>query len=102
MAKINANYDKLATGYLEIARVLIPSSASIGVGSCAGIGDTTEPIVPAVLDGLHKGVTTFSQAESYCYPAFKGVTPLREAIAALIGSKREVGPTRFRQRRNSV
>jgi len=54
-----------------------------------GIGDTTEPIVSAVLDGLHKGVDDLSRPESYSgYGPSEGITPLREAIA---GFYRELG-----------
>ena len=64
MAKINANYDKLAAGYLfpEIARrtqTFLEAHPGVSVMRL-GIGDTTEPIVPAVLDGLHLGVDKLS------------------------------------------
>lgn len=87
MAKINSNYDKLAAGYLfpEIAR---RTSAFLDTNEDAqvmrlGIGDTTEPIVPAVLDGLRQGVDKLGNAGTYSgYGASEGVDPLREAIAA--------------------
>lgn len=88
MAKINPNYDKLAAGYLfpEIARRtnhfldLHPGVEVMRLG----IGDTTEPIVPAVLDGLHKGVDNLAAPETYSgYGPSEGVTPLREALADL-------------------
>ena len=88
MAKTNSHYDKLAAGYLfpEIARrtqTFLDANPGAEVMRL-GIGDTTEPIVPAVLDGLHKGVDDLSRAESYTgYGPSEGVTPLREAIAAL-------------------
>ncbi|MFP6900021.1 MAG: LL-diaminopimelate aminotransferase [Opitutales bacterium] len=87
MAKINANYDKLAAGYLfpEIARRtqgFLEAHPGVAVMRL-GIGDTTEPIVPAVLDGLHLGVDKLSKVETYSgYGASEGIAPLREAIAA--------------------
>ena len=64
MAKINSNYDKLAAGYLfpEIAK-RTNAFLNANPGSEVmrlGIGDTTEPIVSAVLDGLHQGVDDLS------------------------------------------
>ena len=88
MAKINPNYDKLAAGYLfpEIARrtnSFLDLHPGVEVMRL-GIGDTTEPIVPAVLDGLHKGVDNLAAAETYSgYGPSEGVTPLREALADL-------------------
>ena len=93
MAKINSNYDKLAAGYLfpEIAK-RTNAFLNANPGSEVmrlGIGDTTEPIVSAVLDGLHKGVDDLSRPESYSgYGPSEGITPLREAIA---GFYRELG-----------
>jgi len=93
MAKINSNYDKLAAGYLfpEIAK-RTNAFLNANPGSEVmrlGIGDTTEPIVSAVLDGLHKGVNDLSRPESYSgYGPSEGITPLREAIA---GFYRELG-----------
>ena len=87
MAKINSNYDKLAAGYLfpEIAR---RTSAFLETNEGAqvmrlGIGDTTEPIVPAALGGLRQGVDKLGNVGTYSgYGASEGVEPLREAIAA--------------------
>lgn len=87
MAKINANYDKLAAGYLfpEIARrtnAFLDANPGVKVMRL-GIGDTTEPIVPAVLDGLRLGVDKLGKVETYSgYGASEGIDPLREAIAA--------------------
>jgi hypothetical protein len=60
MAKINQNYQKLSAGYLfpEIARrtnLFLNENPGVQVMRL-GIGDTTEPIVSSVIDGLHKGV----------------------------------------------
>lgn len=90
MARINKNYDKLAAGYLfpEIAR---RTNAFLGDNEGVevlrlGIGDTTEPIVPAVLEGLHQGVESLGKVESYSgYGPSEGVTPLREALARSYG-----------------
>ena len=59
MAKINPNCQKLSAGYLfpEIARrtsQFTNANPNINVMRL-GIGDTTEPIVPSVLKGLHQG-----------------------------------------------
>ena len=87
MAKINSNYDKLAAGYLfpEIARrtsAFLETNEGVQVMRL-GIGDTTEPIVPIVLDGLRQGVDKLGNPGTYSgYGASEGVEPLREAIAA--------------------
>ena len=91
MARINQNYDKLAAGYLfpEIARrtnAFLDSNQGAEVLRL-GIGDTTEPIVPAVLEGLHKGVDALGAEETYSgYGPSEGVTPLREALAREYGA----------------
>ena len=88
MAKINSNYDKLSAGYLfpEIARRtknFLDSNSGVEVMRL-GIGDTTEPIVPAVIEGLHRGVQNLASADTYSgYGASEGINPLREGIAAL-------------------
>ncbi len=88
MARINSNYDKLAAGYLfpEIARrtnAFLEENQGVQVMRL-GIGDTTEPIVPAVLDGLHQGVGNLGNAESYSgYGPSEGVLPLRQGLADL-------------------
>ena len=93
MARINKNYDKLAAGYLfpEIARrtnAFLDQNPSAKVLRL-GIGDTTEPIVPAVLDGLHAGVDALGAADSYSgYGPSEGITPLRHGLAGLY---RELG-----------
>lgn len=86
MAKINPNYQKLSAGYLfpEIARrtnQFLSENEGVQVMRL-GIGDTTEPIVPSVIDGLHRGVDSLGNAESYTgYGPAEGITQLREAIA---------------------
>ena len=88
MARINTNYDKLAAGYLfpEIARrtnAFLEENPGAQVLRL-GIGDTTEPIVPAVLKGLSEGVHALGKEESYSgYGPSEGVLPLRQALADL-------------------
>ena len=88
MARINKNYNKLAAGYLfpEIARrtnAFLEQNAGAKVLRL-GIGDTTEPIVPAVLDGLHSGVDALGNTETYSgYGPSEGVNELREGLAKL-------------------
>jgi LL-diaminopimelate aminotransferase len=49
-----------------------------------GIGDTTEPIVPAVLKGLHQGVDSLGKVETYSgYGPSEGISPLRSSLAGL-------------------
>ncbi|MBN1998149.1 LL-diaminopimelate aminotransferase [candidate division KSB1 bacterium] len=87
MAKINANYDKLSAGYLfpEIAKrtrkfqQLYPNVRVLRLG----IGDTTEPLPPAVIDGLYEGVKKLANRESYTgYGDYEGNLELREALKA--------------------
>ncbi len=85
MAKINSNYRKLAAGYLfpEIARRQRAFEAkNPGVSLMRlGIGNTTEPLTPAVLAGLHKGVDNLSERATYTgYGDEQGLTALREAL----------------------
>ena len=86
MAKINQNYQKLSAGYLfpEIARrtnQFLNENAGVQVMRL-GIGDTTEPIVPSVINGLHQGVDDLGRVETYSgYGASEGITPLRQGIA---------------------
>lgn len=87
MAQLNGNYEKLSAGYLfpEIAKRTREHSAAnpeIKVMKL-GIGNTTEPLTPTVLEGLRQGVEMLSSAETYSgYGDEQGMTELREAIAA--------------------
>ncbi len=86
MAKINANYELLAAGYLfpEIARrARAFVAANPGVELLRlGIGDTTEPLTPLVIDGLRQGVERLAKRESYSgYGESEGTNELRTAIA---------------------
>ena len=88
MARINTNYDKLGAGYLfpEIARrtnAFLEGQPGAEVLRL-GIGDTTEPIVPAVLKGLHQGVDSLGQVETYSgYGPSEGIPSLRKSLAGL-------------------
>ncbi len=85
MAKVNANYQKLPGSYLfsEIARrtevyaQAHPEASLIKMG----IGDVTRPLVPAVIEAMHKAVDDLSRLESfYGYGPEQGYDFLREAI----------------------
>ena len=85
MAKINANYQKLTAGYLfpEIGRrtkAFLEANPGAEVMRL-GIGNTTEPLPPSVVAGLHHGVDLLSKAETYSgYGDEQGNTALREAL----------------------
>lgn len=87
MAKVNRNYAKLQAGYLfpEIAkrtREFLEENPGVEVMRL-GIGDTTEPLTPAVLAGLHEGVDALGAPGTYTgYGDYQGELPLREAIVA--------------------
>ena len=88
MARINQNYDKLAAGYLfpEIARrARAFAEANPGVEVLRlGIGDTTLPLAPAVVAGLHAGAERLGAAETYTgYGDYEGERWMREAIAGV-------------------
>lgn len=86
MARINANYNKLAAGYLfpEIARrtkQFTDENPGVKVMRL-GIGDTTEPLTDVVIKGLHDGVDRLANRETYSgYGDGEGDLDLREAIA---------------------
>lgn len=86
MAKINENFLKLTAGYLfpEIARRVKgfceanPSAKIIRLG----IGDVTEPLVPAVIQAMHAAVDELSNKATFKgYGPEQGYPFLREAIA---------------------
>lgn len=86
MAKINQNYLKLPGSYLfsEIARRVSaytqanPDAKIIRLG----IGDVTRPLVPAVVDAMHKAVDEMGTAEGFHgYGPEQGYEFLRQAIA---------------------
>ena len=87
MAHINENYRKLQAGYLfpEIGRrvrafqAANPSAKVIRLG----IGDVTEPLVPAVTDAMHKAVTEMGTRAGFRgYGPENGYDFLLEAIRA--------------------
>jgi LL-diaminopimelate aminotransferase len=92
MAKINPNYDKLAAGYLfpEIARrtrAFVERNPDAKILRL-GIGDTTEPLTPAVVAGLHAGVDRLAHVETYSgYGDYEGDPPMREALARLYAKR---------------
>ncbi len=91
MAKINSAYRRLTAGYLfpEIARRTREFQAANPGASILrlGIGDTTEPLVPEVIAGLHTAVDQLAARETYTgYGDSEGQTPLRQAIADLYRS----------------
>ncbi len=86
MAHINAHYNKLAAGYLfpEIARRTEnflknhPGTRVLKLG----IGNTTEPLTPAVIRGLKIGVDKLASPETYTgYGDEQGNKLLRERLA---------------------
>jgi LL-diaminopimelate aminotransferase len=86
MAKINTNYRKLSAGYLfpEIGRRVrkFQQGCPGAVIHRLGIGNTTEPLTPAVIKGLHKAVDRLAAVESYSgYGDEQGEAALRGALA---------------------
>ncbi|HZL11542.1 MAG TPA: LL-diaminopimelate aminotransferase [Prolixibacteraceae bacterium] len=86
MALINENYLKLQAGYLfpEIGRRVRefaeanPDKKIIRMG----IGDVTQPLVPAVVKAFHEGVEELAKVETFKgYGPEQGYDFLREAIA---------------------
>lgn len=85
MAKINANYDRLAAGYLfpEIARRTREFSANNPDAKIMrlGIGDTTEALPQAIVKGLHDAVDKLANRSTYSgYGDGEGNLDLREAL----------------------
>ncbi len=86
MAKINDNYRKLSAGYLfpEIGRrVKLFQQENKGVKvHRLGIGNTTEPLTPAVIKGLHEAVDLLADVDTYSgYGDEQGEAELRSALA---------------------
>jgi LL-diaminopimelate aminotransferase len=92
MARINPNYAKLAAGYLfpEIARrakAFVAEHPGVELFRL-GIGDTTVPLTPAVLQGLHSGVDRLASADTYTgYGDYEGEPWMRERVAALYAER---------------
>jgi LL-diaminopimelate aminotransferase len=86
MVRINENYLRLPPSYLfsEIARRAREfQAANPGLQLMRlGIGNTTEPLAPAVIEGLHHGVDKLARVETYSgYGDEQGDARLRERIA---------------------
>ncbi|MBI2632572.1 LL-diaminopimelate aminotransferase [Candidatus Pacearchaeota archaeon] len=86
MAKINENYDRLPASYLfsEIAkRTKAYQESHPGVRVMRlGIGNTTEPLTPTVINGLKLGVEKLADVKTYTgYGEEQGNKRLRQAIA---------------------
>ena len=83
--KINKNYTKLSSNYLfaDIAKKVKAFKAEnpeVDVISL-GIGDVTQPLVPAVVEALHKAADEMGQAASFRgYGPEQGYDFLRNAI----------------------
>ena len=86
MAQINDNYLKLQAGYLfpEIGRRVRayceanPDADVIKMG----IGDVTQPLVPAIVKAMHDGVDEMANADTFRgYGPEQGYDFLRDAIA---------------------
>lgn len=87
MVKLNENYDRLPASYLfsEIARrtKAFQSDHPNTKVMKLGIGNTTEPLPPTIIEGLKKGVDKLASVETYTgYGDEQGDTRLRQAIAA--------------------
>jgi len=86
MAKINVNYRKLSAGYLfpEIGRRMRLFQQEYPGKKIhrLGIGNTTEPLTPAVVSALREAVDKLSDAATYTgYGDEQGNEDLRRALA---------------------
>ena len=92
MAKINPNFKNVSERYfsaeaLKRARPFIDANPGIEIVRL-GIGDTSEPLVPAVIAGLREGVEKLSKAETYRgYGDEQGDARLRKEIAGWYGNR---------------
>ncbi len=88
MAKINPAYQRLSAGYLfpEIARRTREFQAENPDAQILrlGIGDTTEALPQAAIDGMTDAVAKQGNPDTYSgYGDSEGIMPLREAIAGM-------------------
>lgn len=86
MPTINHNYQKLKAGYLfpEIGRRVKAFSAAHPDAKIIrmGIGDVTEPLVPAIVAAMHKAVDEMANRATFKgYGDEQGYAFLREAVA---------------------
>ncbi|MBQ9537549.1 MAG: LL-diaminopimelate aminotransferase [Desulfovibrionaceae bacterium] len=95
MTKVNGNFLKLQSNYLfvDIARKVAafkekhPEKRVISLG----IGDVTQPLVPAVISALHAAVDEMAQSSTFHgYGPEQGYAFLREAIAQHDYQKRNI------------
>lgn len=92
MARINSNYRKLSAGYLfpEIERrvkAFQRKNPSLKIHRL-GIGNTTEPLPPAVIEGLRDGVERLAAAETYTgYGDEQGNEELRIKMSSYYSSR---------------
>lgn len=95
MASVNENFLKLQAGYLfpEIGRrtrEFQDSHPDVKIYKL-GIGNTTEPLVPTVIEAMHKAVDDLSKRETYNgYGPEQGYQELREKISEVKYKQREV------------
>ena len=85
MIKVNENFLKLQAGYLfpEIGRRVSSFAADNPDAKIIklGIGDVTEPLIPAIIDAMHKAVDEMAAAESFRgYGPERGYEFLRRAV----------------------
>jgi LL-diaminopimelate aminotransferase len=99
MVRVNENYLRLPPSYLfsEIARRAREfQAANPGVElRRLGIGNTTEPLAPSVVAGLHEGVDRLARRETYTgYGDEQGNADLRQRIAEVKYRRRglEIAP----------
>ncbi|MGA0332502.1 MAG: LL-diaminopimelate aminotransferase [Kiritimatiellia bacterium] len=88
MAKVNPAYQRLSAGYLfpEIARRTREFQAAHPDAKILrlGIGDTTEALPPAAIEGMQTAVARQGNRDTYIgYGDSEGIMPLREAIRDL-------------------
>ena len=92
MARINSNYRKLTAGYLfpEIERrveAFQKRNPSVKIHRL-GIGNTTEPLTPTVIEGLRDGVERLAAVETYTgYGDEQGQEELRIKLARYYSSR---------------
>jgi LL-diaminopimelate aminotransferase len=95
MIKVNSNYLKLSGNYLfsEIARLTseYKNKNKDKKVIALGIGDTTEPLMPSVINAMQKAVSEMSDINTYKgYRSDAGYEFLREKIAVMDFQARNV------------
>lgn len=86
MARLNQNFKNVPESYLfsEISKktkAFMEANPGVEVLKL-GLGNTTEPLAPSVVEGLKKGVEKLSKVDSYTgYGDEQGMHELREALA---------------------